>query len=336
MYSIHTDSHAPRGAALRRCALLLGLIAVAACQDNQGPVAPVPSSPSLGVNNGGNNRRILFQSAATRGISSMNPDGTDVTPLTAPERGTDRSPAWSPDGKRIAFVREDPDDDALGEIYVMNADGTGLRQLTYSPNILDTSPTWSKDGKRIAFVSSRGSSAPTLESLDIYVMNADGSSVTPVTDTFGPDFDPAWSPDGKQIAFVSARDAGDTGTTDLYVVTLEGLLVSRLTVEGIQIREPSWAPGGKQIAVAGGNFDVDKTDLFVVNADRTGITRVTDGPDSPGTHRAPAWSPDGKQLAFTSTRNGLTHEIYIMNADGKAVTRLTYNSTDDLDPAWNR
>jgi TolB protein len=252
---------------------------------------------------------------------------------------SDRSPAWSPDGKRIAFVRMDPAVDGSGEIYLANADGSGLTRLTSSPGN-DLSPTWSKDGKRIAFVSARGDASPSTagsQAWDIYIMNADdGSNVIRVTDRFGADADPAWSPDGKQIAFISTRDAGDTDTSDLYVVTLDGLQVTRLTNEGAQIGEPSWAPGGKQIAFTGGNLEANGTDVFVLTLDGLGLTRLTDGDNSPGGDGSPTWSPDGKQIAFTSTRATEAHEIYIMNQDGRAVTRLTYNSVNDLDPAWNR
>jgi Tol biopolymer transport system component len=90
-------------------------------------------------------------------------------------------PAWSPDGKRIAFASEDN-----GEIYVMNADGSGRTRLTYIPSYDHWPPTWSPDGKRIAFTSEdkKGS--------EIYVMNSDGSGLTQLTDGPGEDAFPTW------------------------------------------------------------------------------------------------------------------------------------------------
>ena len=323
-----------------RLALLLGVAALAACSEQTMPLSPaVPGAPSFGVNNGGNNRRILFE--RNFAIYSMNADGSGVTQLTFPNVTafeTDASPAWSPDGKRIAFVRTSVSDPG-GEIYVMNADGTGITQLTFSPGS-DLSPTWSKDGKRIAFASTGGDSERNLVSssaLDIYIMDANtGGSVVRVTNQAGADTDPSWSPDGKQLAFVSWRDSDITGTSDLYAVTLDNMQVTRLTDAGVQVGSPSWAPGGKQIAFTAGDFEGGNTDIFVLTLDGLRLTRLTDGTATPGTDEAPSWSPDSKQIAFASTRASESREIYTMNADGKAVTRLTFNLVEDLNPAWNR
>lgn len=333
-------THRSRRSLAPHLALLLGIAGIAACSDNSLPVAPrMATAPALGVNNGGNNRRILFVDNGI--IYSMNPDGSDVTQLTNPPPAFppafDRSPAWSPDGKQIAFVRQDAVDGA-GEIYVMNADGSALGRLTFSAGN-DLMPTWSKDGKRIAFVSARDDPSPVTASSDgwdIYVMNADGSDVSRLTDTRGVDRDPSWSMDGKQIAFVSSRDGRDQATTDIYVVTVDNLQVTRLTAEGADVGDPSWAPGGKQIAFTAGDFEASNTDVFVMNADGTQLTRLTDGPDSPGADANPTWSPDGKMIAFTSSRASDHYDVFTMNANGTAVTRLTRSATEKIDPAWNR
>ena len=158
MHRIHAHPLMPT---LRTAALLGVVTAAAACDDSSMPsapstlVAPAPVTPALGVNTGANNRRILFASdrdtPTKLEIYSMNPDGSGVSRLTD-SPGDDFSPAWSPDGKRVAFVSVRHD--AFGEIYVMNADGTGVQRLTTSSGI-DGAPTWAKDGKRIAFMSTR-------------------------------------------------------------------------------------------------------------------------------------------------------------------------------------
>ena len=97
-------------------------------------------------------------------------------------------PAWSPDGKKIAFVSwRESNHDMNDDIYVMNADGTNAVNLT-NHEAQDFDPAWSPDGTKIAFVSDRGGN------YDIYVMNADGTGEVKITDNPGRDSDPTWSP----------------------------------------------------------------------------------------------------------------------------------------------
>ena len=117
-------------------------------------------------------------SVRSGGIHVMNADGRAQQRLA---RGS--TPAWSPDGRQIAFLRS-------GAIYVMNADGTRQRRLARG-----SAPAWSPDGRRIVFVREQGGDA------EIYVMNADGSGQRNLTRNAADEDDPAWSPDGRRIAF---------------------------------------------------------------------------------------------------------------------------------------
>jgi len=96
--------------------------------------------------------------------------------------GADRSPAWSPDGRRIAFAAER---DGNTDIYTMNTDGTDERRLTTDPG-LDDDPEWSPDGRRIAFTSEMDGNT------DIWVMDADGSNKERLTSDPAIDLDPSW------------------------------------------------------------------------------------------------------------------------------------------------
>jgi Tol biopolymer transport system component len=118
-------------------------------------------------------------------------------------------PAWSPDGRKLAFVRLNA---GFGEpIYVVKADGSGLRRLTRS-SALDANPTWSPDGRKLVFVSDRDGNS------EVYVMNANGKGQRNLTRNPAHDADPAWSPDGQKIAFASNRD----GKYGIYVMNADG------------------------------------------------------------------------------------------------------------------
>ena len=226
----------------------------------------------------------------------------------------DSGPAWSPDGRRIAF---NSNRDGNWEVYVMNADGSGVTRLTDN-DAVDGSPTWSPDGTRIAFDSTRDGD------WDVYVMNADGSGVTRLTDNDAWDWSPAWSPNGRHIAFHSNRDDGNW---EIYVMNADGSGVTRLTYNGAADFTPAWSPDSRRIAFGTGRHG--KREVYVIDA--SGVTRLTfnDAHDV-----GPAWSPDGRRIAFASERDG-NLEIYVMNADGSGVTRLTDNGASDLAPAWS-
>jgi len=157
----------------------------------------------------------------------MHADGTSVRRLTT-DAANDDSPAWSPDGKTIAFV-SDRDGGKL-EIFVMAADGSNQRSLTQGPN--GETPVWSPDGERIAYVGG------TRKTPTIQVMNADGSSSRAVVRDTTYIGGLSWSPDGHKLSFASGRDqkAGE-----LYVVNVSGSGLKRLTRNRFGDNAPVWS-----------------------------------------------------------------------------------------------
>lgn len=129
-------------------------------------------------------------------IYSMAPDGTNTKNLTN-NAADDVEPAWSPDGTKIVFVSNRPQEQQEGGnyLYVMDADGSNVHQLTFEKE--SKQPDWSHDGIQITY-SNKG---------DIYIIKADGSSQS-VNLTNSPEKDekPTWSPDGSQIAWLSGND----------------------------------------------------------------------------------------------------------------------------------
>ena len=222
---------------------------------------------------------------------------------------------------RIAFHSNR---DGNWNIYVMNADGSDQTRLTDDP-AADSWPSWSPDGRRIAFISPRDDPDPDDDDRiwEIYLMNADGSGQTRLTNDSAWHSLPRWSPDGTRIAFQSRRDEN----WEIYVMNADGSGRMRLT--DTSNAEPSWSPDGRYIA-----FTSDRdgnTEIYMMNADGSGQTRLTHNDAS---DRFPSWSPDGQRIAFYSYRDE-NWEIYVMNADGSGQTRLTDNPARDLRPSWS-
>ena len=174
---------------------------------------------------------------------------------------------------------------------------------------------------KIAFESSRNSNQ------DIYVMDADGSNSTRLTNHPASDVNPAWSPDGTKIAFVSSR-AG-FGNDEIYVMNADGSNPIRLTNEDAGDYEPAWSPDGTRIAFGSSRDGNDE--IYVMDANGSNQTRLTNHPAS---DYGPAWSPDGTKIAFASDRDG-NFEIYVMDADGANQSNRTNNPADDADPTWS-
>ncbi len=228
--------------------------------------------------------------------------------------GDVQTPAWAPDGRRLAFVSE-RDGDA--EIYVMKADGSAQENLTRQP-ANDSHPSWSPDGRKIAFVSRRDGNA------EIYVMNADGSGQRNVTRTPSSDLDPAWSPDGRAIAFVQKKPK--PSETYLYVVNADGSGLRRLTTRPAHLLNPSWSADGKTIRYG----------RYLVHADGTGQTELPRNVPLAG-----AWSPDGQRIAFAvAYRTPRVPEtesdagLWVVNADGSGSRRVARKAAWS-NPAWS-
>jgi Tol biopolymer transport system component len=281
----------------------------------------------------GHNGKIVFRSNRTGNadIYTASPDGSNRVQLTT-SPSEDVDPRWSADGTRIVFAS---DRTGIFQIYTMTADGTDVRQLTTLPGH-NRRPSWTADG-RILFHSDVDDAA---QARDVFVMNADGSGLTNLTQTPGvDDAYAAAAPRGSKIVVTSDRAGGGYG---LFLLNRNA--PARQLTSGGNDFEANWSPSGNDLVFVRFDPAFSTSDLYVMHVDGSGLVRqLTHTPDR--IEFEPAWSPDGTQIVFHSCNSDYNHCVNnVMNADGTGETdvstpRLPYLDTFDgpqIDPFWGQ
>lgn len=277
--------------------------------------------------------RIVFAGKKIKGdfkqIYIIDFDGSNLTQIThSPAHHL--SPAWSPDNRYIVYTSFEDDNPDLFVYDLVHKKHTKISGRAG----INSGGQFAHTGDIVAFTGSlRGDT-------DIFITDTQGRYRRRLIKGSGLDVDPSFSPDGKWLAFVSGR----YGNPHIFRATLnwnsDKLRVvddKRLTYAGWYNANPAWSPDAKKIAFAGYDKDIDRFDIFLMNADGSNLERMT---LNKGDNESPSWSPNGMMLTFFSTRTDNPKKkgvarLYIMNRDGSQQRLLPTHIYEAQTPRWS-
>lgn len=253
------------------------------------------------------------ETARIKRIAIMDWDGSNHAYLT-PGHATVVTPAFSPDGERIAFTNYE---NRVPQVSVMDV-ASGETRALLPGDASSFGPAFSPDGNRIAFSLAQNGNS------NIYTANVDGGALTRLTGTPGVDSSPSFSPDGTRIVFESDR----SGDQQLYVMNADGSDPHRISFGPTRYGSPAWSPDGKQIAFVriGANLQVG-----VMTPEGREEKILTNGWQDEG----PSWSPSGQSILFqrTDPATGRPRLMTVPATGGDAVPLATPD--EGSDPAWS-
>ncbi len=225
------------------------------------------------------------------------------------------SPAWSRDGKRIAYASFENQHEA---IYIEEV-ATGARHLISEFRGINGAPAWSPDGKKLALVLSKSGSP------NIYVMNLASRQLTQLTHDYYINTEPSWSPNGRSLIFTSNR----SGNPQIYQLNIASGAITRVTYDGQYNARASYSPDGNHITML--NRESGLYNVGILDLD-TGVFRVLT--NSNADNESPSIAPNGSMVLFGTLYGG--HSVLGMVAtDGSVQIRLPARNGDVQDPAWS-
>ncbi len=219
------------------------------------------------------------------------------------------SPAWSPDGRRLAYVSLE---NKRMAIYVHDI-YSNLRDQVSAHQGLNSSPAWSPDGSKLAMTLSKDGNA------EIYVLDLTTKSLQRLTHDPAIDTEPAWSPDGKMIIFTSDRG----GKPQIYQMISKGGSAQRLTFQGNYNARASFSPNGQKIVLINGD-----NGLFRIAILENGQMRYV---SNTAMDKSPSFSPNGSMVMYATQRS-----LAAVSVDGRVRQRINVDAGAEIrESAWS-
>ena len=303
--------------------LAVGAIAVGARLLPSRPL-PSPFGPAA-------NGLVAFDTHAA--IFVANADGSGVRPIVSLPGAS--SPTFSPDGTRLAFYSEPPEE-APTTVYVANADGSN--PIVVASNLwisTDKRPSWSPDSRQFVVSAESG---PNRNDERLFIISADGSGIFPLGEDHPTDplrrLWPSWSPDGAWIAFQGIASSLSPDESRLYLIRADGRDEHKLLISARFLGSPaSWQPipTHSKLAFSAG-LSAMTQDVLVYDPDTDRAVQISRDARNEG---GPAWSPDGQRIAWWVAESESTGSIRIANKDGIGAQATLLANGINGRPAWS-
>ena len=252
-----------------------------------------------------------------------------------PAAGTPWRPAWSPDGKELAFSM-------AGSIWKIRVGETTATELTAN-RTYDSAPAWSPEGRWIAYT------AEGSDGINLMLLNVATGESAALTSDHNLNLDPAWSPDGKRLAFVSGDQKGEF---HIFVLPMENGRAGkpqRITephtfgrdrlyfLKNDQHIQPSWSPDGRELMlVSNRGIALGSGAIWRIRPEADAMRNARMILREETLYRTePQWSPDGKRILYSSHRGSQYDNLYVLPADGGEPYQLTHADWDHFDARWS-